>query len=518
MKKIISLLLVLATAFLVFTGTNIIKVNAETTYILNDSFGRAPNCRTISSDMERKELNPVHQKYTEYGYGVRLKESSLGREYITYDVSGVKKVEVSAIIQQSNFGANHGWGLSLGVTDIATENPFNNTSNIDLNDVFPIYLSEFGHPFIFTQNHWWAYIAGNKYSFVPSTLDVNNQLRPFTVPSEVEGEIDTDGFTILERGYKYPMINVEYYMNNVWNTMVLDSSCYQIKSAQFIGGEKEYFITVEIKNIPDGSEKIRVGADYIRETLKGSSQGDTEADVYEEFPIKYYEAIYLTQVKMTLSNPYEGGFETLDQTGIAVNSKESKIVYGLGEDLSTDNLIYYDVYGDGIKERNYNPEEFTISSSQYNKYVANIYEINVSKGNFSTQYYVEVRKPESIILNLDGINLNVSNNNKLDYSNLVVTASTNLGTVNNKNIVEKVIPSEYVTVDTSKIDYTVNGTYEVTVSILEGMDKVSQSFNVTVNNPPTEKKGCKSAITLSSVCLLLVLSSAALFLKKNKHS
>lgn len=127
---------------------------AAATYTLRDDFGAAPLARTISENMERVELSDVHKPYTKYGFGVKLKTESTGREYITYDVAGVTEAEISAVVMQSNFGANHGWGLSLGVTDNVNDMPLNNTQNINLQSLFPIYLSEDGKPFILYNNAW----------------------------------------------------------------------------------------------------------------------------------------------------------------------------------------------------------------------------------------------------------------------------------------------------------------------------------------------------------------------------
>ncbi|MBQ8885451.1 MAG: hypothetical protein IJY62_03685 [Clostridia bacterium] len=484
MKRLVSLLLsalAFVAVFLPFGGERKVT-SAATSYILRDDFGAAPLVRTISENMERVELNDVHKPYTKYGFGVRLKSESEGREYITYELSGVNEIDVTAIVRQSNFGANHGWGLSLGVTDEVNNMPLNNTSNINLQNVFPIYLSTDGKPFIFTENRWWGYIAGQKYSFVPSMLDIPNQLRPFTVPNEVQGTIDTDGFTILKKGFLYPMINAEYCVegSNEWVPMVLDANSYRISAATFLGGDKEYSVTVHISNVPEAA-KIRIGTDYIRRTLKPASSADSEADVYENFPVPYDEGIYLTGVKFTMSEPYNGGFETLTQTGIAVDKTAAKVRFAYGEQFSADGLAYYDVLGDGIKEQSFDENAFTLDSSKFNRYQVGIYQINAKKEGYeSASYYVEVMRPDELIFDLSEVNLKLSEKKKFSAEKLKVTAKTNIGTVNAPEWKEIEVPAEYYAVDDSAVNYKKAGEYEVKVTVGEGFDEVSGVIAVTV--------------------------------------
>lgn len=462
---------------------------AATSYILRDDFGAAPLVRTISENMERVELNDVHKPYTKYGFGVRLKSESEGREYITYDLSGVNGIDVTAIVRQSNFGANHGWGLSLGVTDEVNAMPLNNTSNINLQNIFPIYLSADGKPFIFTENRWWGYIAGQKYSFVPSVLDIPNGIRPFTVPDEVRGLIDpADGFTVLKKGFLYPMINAEYCAagSDEWVPMALDADSYRITAATFLGGDKEYSVTVHISNVPEEADKIRIGADYIRKTLKPADSENSEADVYEDFPVPYDEAIYLTGVKFTMNEPYNGGFETLTQTGIAVDKTAAKVRFAYGEEFSAEGLLYYDVLGDGIREQSFDEDAFALDGSEFNRYKAGIYRIVVKKENYeSAFYYVEVMRPDELIFDLTGVGVRLSEKKKFSAENLKVTAKTNVGTVNLPEWKEFEVPAEYYVADDSAVNYTKAGKYEVKIIVGEGFDEVSGTIDVTVekDNP-----------------------------------
>lgn len=491
---------------------------AVTSYILRDDFGAAPLVRTISENMERVELNDVHKPYTKYGFGVKLKQESVGREYVTYDLSDVSEIDVSAIVRQSNFGANHGWGLSLGVTDEITNMPLNNTSNINLQNVYPIYLSTDGKPFIFYENGWWSYIAGQKYSFAPSTLDVKNQLREYTVPDEVRGVIDEDGFTILKKGFLYPMINVEYLEagSEEWVPMILDANSYQITDAKFFGGDKEYSVTVHISGVPEAT-KIRIGTDYIRKTLKPTTATDTEPDVFESFPVPYDEAIYLTGVKFTLKEPYAGGFETLSQTGIAVDKTAAKVRFAYGEEFSTDGLVYYDVLGDGIKEQSFETETFTLDASKYDRYKVGIYQIDVKKENYSqTSYYVEVMRPDELVWNAEDLDVELSSTNKFNADQLKVTARTNVGTVNVPEWKEFPVPAEYVAVDDSAVNYKKAGNYEVKITVGESFDAVSATIAVTVKATP---KSSALPVVLGVVGGVLVVGGgvAAFVIIRKRH-
>lgn len=493
-------------------------VKAETSYTLRDDFGAAPLVRTMSDNMEQVELNEVHKPYTKYGMGVKLKTSSEGREYITYDLSGVKQAEISAIVKQSNFGANHGWGLSLGVTDNPENMPLNNTTNINLSNIYPIYLSTDGHPFIFTENRWWCYIAAEKYSFTPSTLDVNNQLREFTVPDEVQGVIDEDGFTIVEKGFLYPMINLEYCVegSDEWIPMVSDSNNYRITAAEFLGGDKEYNVTVQIKNVPEGATKVRIGADYIRQTLKPSSSGDTEADVFEDFPVNYDEAIYLTGIKFTLSEVYDGGFETLEQSGIAVDASNAQN-FAYGEAFAVGDVKFYDVYGNGIREENFDIGSFTVDAGEYDAYTAGIYRIKVEKGDFEVSYYVEVFRPNELVLETSSLSLSLSEGSPLNTEALVVKARTNVGNVNSPDWREYVVPADKYTVDDSSVDYGQEGSYTVTVKVGKGADTVSTTFEVTVvSQSGGSKKGCFSSISFGLAAGAAFLSVGAFACAKKR--
>ncbi len=494
------------------------KANADVqTYTLNDNFGAAPLVRTTSENLERTSLSEEHKEYSKYGLAMKLTASSQGREYLTYNLTGVVSAEISAIIRQSDFGANHGWGYSLGVTDNPKDMPLNNVENVNLNNIYPIYLSNDGVPFIYTENKWWCYIAGEKYSFVPSTTDVTNGLREFTVPEEVGGKIAEDGFSILEKGFRTPMINLEYYDddNDQWVPMILDSRNYLITKVDFLGGEKYYNITVQIKNIPSESSKVRVGVDYIRKTLKPSTENDIEPDIYEKFPISYDEAIYLTNVKFSINQVYNGGFEELEQTGISVIATEAQS-FAFGEDFSIEDLQLYDVYNGGINERNFDDTSFTITPEDYDKYCVGIYKVNVSKGEYTTEYYVEVLRPNEIVVDTSKVNLELSKNTQLDLSELKVKARTNIGNVNSPKWKEFEVPTDKFVVDDSAINYKASGKYEVVVTVGEGIDAVSTTFEVNV----AKSSGCGSTIESSLIVgmAILTIGIVAIITKKNKKT
>ena len=502
-----------------FSGLSVV-FGAEKTYTLVDNFGRAPLVRSITDDAEIVSLSDEHKDYSKYGRAVTLKSTSGSREYVTYDVESVIGAEISAIIRQSDFGSNHGWGYSLGVTNEIQDQPLNNIENINLQNVFPIYLSSDGIPFIYAQNKWWCYIAGVKYSFVPSDTNVTEGLRPFTVPDVVKGEIDEDGFTVIEKGYRYPMINLEYYdtEKDVWTAMVSDATNYRIKNAEYIGGEKYYYVTVTISNVPETASKIRVGMDYIRKTLKASSAGDTDPDVYESFPIPFNEAIYLTNVKLTMKNAYAGEWESLEQTGIRVDASANQI-FAYGEDFTSEEVVFYDVYNGGIDEANYDTDDFTLTVNGYDKYNAGIYEVNVKKGDYQTKYYVEVLRPDELILDLSGVTLNVSKGSPFDVSEITVAkARTNVGSRKDPVWKEYNVPVNSLSIDVSEIDYDKAGEYNVIVKVGSGVDTVSTSFTVKVITEETTGNGgcgCKGDASSTSFVGLATLGIIGLFMFYN---
>lgn len=523
MKKKLRILAVLVCAA-VLTATPLSARAADAvTYTLRDDFGAAPLCRTIENTMERVELSDAHKPNTRYGFGVHLLPHSEGRGYITYDVTGVAQAEISAVVRQSNFGANHGWGLSLGVTDNVQDMPLNNVNNINLNNISPIYLSKEGRPFIFTENRWWGYLAEPKYSFAPSSLDVPNMLRAFTVPDEVGGEIDEDGFTVLKAGYLYPMLNLEYQTEDdgEWIPMVHSENNYRITAAKFLGGEKEYAVTVQVRNIPDTAVRVRVGADYIRQTLKPTSSADTEPDVYEDFPIAPEEGIYVTGVKLTLTQPYNGGFEQLTQTGIAVDHTSARRTFGLGEAYVADGLRFYDVMGEGVREESVDTDSFTVDASAYNAYKAGIYSITVRKDPYApVSFFVEVVKPNELVVTVADGKDGVSASAPFSAEDLTVKARTNVGGVGSPDWKECVLPADKFTVDDSAVNYKKKGTYAVKVTVGEGNDAVSATVDVTVTSAPKKKK-CGSTVAgaaLPAGAALLAVAACAVVRRKKRSA
>lgn len=508
MKKI-SVILAAVVAFCCIGALTQNTTAFAANYYLSDGFGAAPNARVLSEELERVELSSVHKPYTKYGFGVRLKNTSVGREYITYNVKNVNKVEVSAIAVQSVFAANHGWGLSLGVTDNALEVPFNNINNIDLESCYPIYLDKLGRPFIqHYLNGWMCYIAGGgKFSFAPSTLDVKNMLRPFTVPSEVMGEVDEGTNQIIKAGMLYPMVNVEYGVKSgqdvVWTPLSMSEKNFKIKSAEFLGGDKEYNQTVEISNIPQ-ADMIRIGMNYIRETLKPSAEGDTEADVFEPFAKSYDESLYVTNVKLTMTEPYDGGFEELNQEGIDVDYKLAKRTYAMGEDFTDSGLVLLDVFENGVKD--ISDKTFTVDSSAFNKYKSGVYSIRLVSGEDSCSYYVEVIKPDSLSLDLTGAKLTYGKNETFTSDGIKVTAVTKI-VEDTKQIS---LPSEVVTYDFSKVDFKKKGTYNVIVSVGKASDKVTAEYEIVVEKSAT---GCGiMAFDASPLTGIFILSAMVLLL------
>ena len=532
MKKLITLVLA---AMLAATAASVPVFAAEpdVTYTLRDKFGAAPLARSLSQNMVVGELGAELSQYSAYGFGAHLSAEATGREYIEYDVDGVIGAEISVLATESVFGAQHGWGISLGVTDDPANNPVNNVNNINTDMVYPMYLSEEGAPFLYFQNKWWGYIAGpTKYSFVPApgSRDPQNEMRPFTVPEEVQGVIDEDGFTILEPGFLYPMINLEYRTeaDGEWIPMSLDSSCYAVTDAEFLGMDKMYGVTLEISDIPENAVSVRIGANYIRQTLKPSTEEDTEPDVYTPFPRKADESLFITDVKLTLDTEYTGGFEQLEQTGIEVDAGETKRYYAVGETFSADGLKFFDVYNGGIKEENADSEQYTVDAGTFDPYEPGTYSVKVKKDSFETEYNVRVEKPAELILDTSALTLSAQAGGEFSFEGLVVTAKTNVPL---RGEVETVIPAEGYKIDDDAVDTSKAGTYSVTVTVGTGANAVSASFDVTVtgggNTDETDKTdetdgegGCGGAVSAASIAGGTVLAGAfaAIAARKRKHS
>ena len=503
------------------------------TYTLRDEFGAAPLARTLSANMERTELNDELSGYSRYGFGARLKAAGEdgadeNRGYITYNVDGVTEAEVSALVAESNFGAYHGWGVSLGVTEDAAGVPLNNINNINLDMIYPMYLSEEGRPFIhYTDGKWYGYIADPKFSFIPqdAVSDAGTNLRAFTVPDEVQGVYDEDGMTLLQEGYLYPMINLEYATADApdtWIPMSLDteSGNYDIISAEYVGADKMYDVTVKISNIPAEAAKIRIGANYIRETIKPSSTGDLEADVYQAFPRAAADSLFVTGVHLTLDTEYTGGFEELQQTGIDADPANMTRYYAYGEAFSADGLVLYDVYNGGIREENADTSSFTVDSSAFDPYDPGIYAINVTKGDYSDSFNVQVSEPDALSLDTSALDLEIAAGETFSAEGLEVSI---VSSVSGRGDVAVPLTAEQYTVDASAVNVKKDGTYTVSVTFNESEVSLSASFDVTVSG-----NGAGSAAggdnTVYIVCgvvggvIVIGAAAAVIIILRRKHS
>lgn len=494
------------------------------TYTLNDEFGIAPLARTFSQEIVREELNNELSGYSEYGYAAHLTSESGQRGYITYDVDGVVGAEVTALVAESNFGANHGWGVSLGVTDTPSNAPTNNINNIDLNNIYPMYLSKDGRPFLFYENRFWGYIADPKFSFIPSSSssDPGTQLREFTVPDEVQGVYEEDGMTVVTPGFLYPMINLEYCTadSEEWIPMSLSTASgnYAITAAEFVGADKMYNVTVSIKNIPEDAVKVRIGANYIRETIKPSSSGDIEADIYTAFPRKPEESLFVTGVKLTLDTEYTGGYEEAEQTGIEADTSAATRYYAFGEQFDADGLVFYDVYNDSIREQNNDISAFMVDSSAFDPYQPGIYSIKVKKGNFETAYNVQVVKPSRLDLDTSALALTIEAGNTFSAEGLKVTA---VSTVPQRGEISVELSDGQYTVDASAVKTDTAGTYQVVVTVGEGSDAVSTSFDVIVNGESgSGAGGCSGSVAgiAGGAGIAVVAAAAAVLILKRKHA
>ncbi len=481
MKKIAFVMLF---ALLVtFTATTVpVFADEVQLYTLNDKFGLAPLSRSFSEEIVRDALNSELSVYSEYGYAARLTSDSTQRGYITYDVDGVTEAEVTAIVSESIFGSNHGWGVSLGVAD-------NQSGSIDLKNIYPIYLSKDGKPFLFYENKFWGYIADPKYSFIPEGTPSNpsEQLRSFNVPNDVKGEVSEDGTTVISDGFLYPMINLEYCTGGAeeWTPMSLSvgSGNYEIIAAEFIGADKMYDVTVKIKNIPENATKVRIGANYIRKTLKPAYSEDYEDDVYISFPRRAEESLFITEVKLTLDSEYTGGYEETRQTGIAVDTSAVRRYYAFGEQFNDEGIVFYDVYNGGMKEQSTNPSVFNLDSSAFDSYAPGIFTVKIKKDTFETSYKVQVVKPSRLELDTTALKLSIESGEEFSASGLKVSA---VSAVPQRGTISVVIPEGKYCIDASLLDSGVAGTYQVFVTVGEGANSIKASFDVTVNSSSAE--------------------------------
>ena len=504
------------------------------TYTLRDEFGAAPLARTLSENMERTELNNELSGYSRYGFAARLKAAGEdgadeNRGYITYDVDGVTEAEVSALVAESNFGAYHGWGVSLGVTDDAAGVPLNNINNINLDLIYPMYLSEEGRPFIhYNDGKWYGYIADPKYSFITqdAVSDAGTNQRAFTVPDAVQGVFDEDGMTLLQNGYLYPMINLEYATAeapDTWIPMSLDteSGNYDITSAEYVGADKMYDVTVKISNIPAEAAKIRIGANYIRETIKPSATGDLEADVYQDFPRAASDSLFVTGVHLTLDTEYTGGFEELQQTGIDADPANMKRYYAYGEAFSAEGLVLYDVYNGGIREENADTSSFTVDSSAFNPYDPGIYAINVTKGDYSDSFNVQVSEPDALSLDTSALDLEIAAGETFSAEGLEVSI---VSSVSGRGEVAVPLTAEQYTVDASAVNVKKDGTYTVSVTFNEGEVSLSASFDVTVSGNGAGSAAGGGDNTVYIVCgvvggvIVIGAAAAVIIILRRKHS
>ena len=279
--------------------------------------------------------------------------------------------------------------------------------------------------------------------------------------------------------------------------------------------------------IPADAISIRIGANYIRQTLKPSSENDKEPDVYTAFPRRPDESLFVTGVKLTLDTEYTGGFEELEQTGIEVDAADTMRYYAIGEEFSADGLKFYDVYNGGIKGENADIEQFTIDSSAFDAYAPNTYSIKVKKGDFEDSYNVRVEKPTELILDTSALDLSIEAGETFSFDGLTVKAKTNVPL---RGEVETTIPEGKYSVNTESVDTSKAGTYTVTVTVGTGMNAVSASFDVTVTgetgngntdgNTDETSGGCGSAVSAvwPAGGAALVGIFAVIAVKKKKNS
>ena len=121
-----------------------------------------------------------------------------------------------------------------------------------------------------------------------------------------------------------------------------------------------------------------------------------------------------------------------------------------------------------------------------------------------------------IVVDTSNVNLKASKSSPIDLSQLIVKARTNVGNVNSPKWKEIELPADKYKVDISKINYKVAGKYQVTVTVGEGIDAVSTTFEVNVvkdggcgGNIESSLMLCLTALTLSALCLVV---------KKNKNT
>ena len=504
MKKIkILLFLVSLTLVSVLSLTFLSRAKAEDYHYVVDDFGESMDIRSLSDGLERKSVYNLRKPYSDSGLGVSIKSTALEREYITYDTGKAKEVDISFVIKQSTISGHHGWGISLGVTEIPTNNPLCNIDYINLSRCWNIYLSYDGIPFIDHEENGWMVYSATKYSFMPYIYGEDK------IPQEV-----------LDK--KYPMINLEVYQNGEWN--VVNYTLDDITHIEFIGGDKEYNETITIKMPDESYEKFRIGMNFIRKTAECPSDADRLPDVesYVTFPIGISESMAMT--KVTIKSDEEIPVVKTPGTRTSLNVASTKTEFYFGEPFSMGDLTIKEVYTDatGVGYTvDTDRTDYTLDSSEFKQFKTGIYMIDVTLDDVSGQYAVEVIKPSELRVETDG---DIPyNDGVIDKTKLTVYARTNLGTQKNPDWKEAVVSGDMYEIDLSGVNKDVNGTYEAAVKMLVERTTLTGKFNVVVSgnevppttqptNPdtPSEQKGCKSAVSTYSLAAILILFSITL--------
>ena len=471
------------------------KVKADYQYVVVDDFGQSLDIRSLSENTQRVTLNNFRKPYSDSGIAVSLKNNTSERGYITYETNKAKEVDVSFVINQSTISGHHGWGISLGVTEIPGNNPLCNVDYINLNRCWMIYLSYDGIPFIHHEENGWMVYSATKYSFMPYIYGEDK------IPQEVVDK-------------KYPMFEVEVYQNDEW--VVLDNSMDCITNIQYLGGDKEYNETITIQLPDEAYEKFRIGFNYIRKTAECPSDADRLPDTesYVTFPIGYSSAIAVTKVE--IKSDEEIPVVKTEGTRTSLKVASDKTEFYFGEQFSTNNIEIKEVYTDetGVGYTvDTDRTDYTIDSTQFNSTTAGIYMITVTLDDVSGQYAVEVLKPNELRVEAGGeIEYN---NGAIDENKLTVYARTNMGTQKNPDWKEVQLQKSMYTIDLSKVNKDVNGTYEGIVKMLVDRTTVTGKFDVVVKGneatpsnpvePNQSSKGCKSFVSISSISIILII-------------
>ena len=153
-------------------------------------------------------------------------------------------------------------------------------------------------------------------------------------------------------------------------------------------------------------------------------------------------------------------------TGISISGYKTSFTNG--EAFSTGNLVVTASYSD-TTTKTLSASEYTVNSNNYKQYVQGTYSISVTALGFTKSYNVSVGAAFAKSLTLSGYTSSFNNGTAFSTGSLVVKANMSDGST-------KTLTSSDYTVDSSKYNKNVQGTYTITVKY----GTVTATYNVTV--------------------------------------